>query len=227
MRPRVHAAHLAFLLRPTPLHRFFGPLLEWKAMRDWERTRQGPAPSSIKQRMVSDYARTFAVRVFIETGTFFGDMIEAVRREFTEVHSVELDAKLHHRARRRFAGVPNVHLHRGDSGRVLSALVERLEEPALFWLDAHWSAGVTAHGETATPIRQELAAILDHPIDRHIVLIDDARLFGVARDYPTLAELRAAVSRRRESWDVRVADDVIHVARRDRLLPWSHVPPVR
>lgn len=212
------AAHLAYIVRPTPLHRLVGPLLERLSERHWERTGEGPAPASLKQRVVREYGHRHGFRTFIETGTFFGDMIEAIRRDFDYVHSVELDKKLHRRALQRFEGAANVALHQGDSGQVLPALVDTLRQPALFWLDAHWSRGVTAKGELDTPVSLELETVIRHPVDGHVVLIDDARLFGLAKDYPTIDQVRGAVAAMRPDWDVRIVDDIIHVGARDRLL---------
>lgn len=212
------AAHLAYIVRPTPLHGVLGPLLERLSERHWERTGEGPAPASLKQRVVREYAHRHGFRTFVETGTFFGDMIEAIHRDFDRVHSVELDEKLHRRAVRRFAGTGNVALHQGDSGKVLPGLVDTLREPTLFWLDAHWSRGVTAKGDLDTPVSLELETVIRHPIEGHVALIDDARLFGAAKDYPSIDQVRSAVAAMRPDWDVRVADDIIHVGARDMLL---------
>lgn len=218
MSRRIRAVHLAYIVRPTFLHRLLGPILERLSELDWRRNGEGPAPASVKHRLIKDYAKAHGIDVFVETGTFLGDMIEAVRGRFDEVHSIELDGKLHRRAKRRFANASNVHLHEGDSGRVLPDLVAKLDRPALFWLDAHWSRGVTARGDLDTPINSELAAVLDQDVLQHLVLIDDARLFGIAKDYPTVAQIRAAVTARRPDWDVRVSEDVIHVGLRTMLL---------
>jgi hypothetical protein len=40
----------------------------------------------------------------------------------------------------------------------------------------------------------------------------------MARDYPTIDEVRAQVAVERPDWDVRVAEDVIHVGPRRLLL---------
>ena len=59
-----------------------------------------------------------------ETGTFMGDMIYAVERQFSEIHSIELGGELFEAARRRFAGLAHVHLHHGDSTTVLPELLK-------------------------------------------------------------------------------------------------------
>ena len=42
-----------------------------------------------------------------------------------------------------------------------------------------------------------------------MVLIDDARDFTGAHDYPTIAGLTAAISERRPGWTVELRDDII------------------
>jgi hypothetical protein len=145
-------------------------------------------------------------------------MIEAVRNDFDEVHSIELDTKLHRTAIQRFAGASNVRLHQGNSGLVLPDLVHAINQPALFWLDAHWSRGVTARGDLDTPISTELDAVISDDTKNHILLIDDARLFGVAKDYPSIEDVRNAVTARRPDWSVLVSEDVIHVGPSAMLL---------
>ena len=64
--------------------------------------------------------------------------------EMDEVHSVELSDELHAAAVRKFERQPNVCLHKGDIGKVLPEIVDSLTKPALIWLDAYYSAKVTA-----------------------------------------------------------------------------------
>lgn len=218
MSRRLRAAHLAYLVRPTLLHRLIGPMLERLSEYDWQKTGEGPAPATVKHRIVRNYAKAHQIKIFVETGTFLGDMIEAVRKDFDIVHSIELDDTLHDRAKKRFAAHENIHFHKGDSGKELPKLVSTLHKPSIFWLDAHWSRGVTARGDLDTPINAELNSILNETNLEQIVLIDDARLFGIAKDYPTVEEIREEVIRRRPEWDALVSEDVIHVGPRTMLL---------
>jgi hypothetical protein len=168
-----------------------------------------PPPPPFKQRVVRGYSHRFALRVLIETGTYLGDMVEAQRRAFELVWSIELDPSLFEAAVRRFSTADNVTILKGDSGKLVPALIGGIREPCLFWLDAHYSAGITARGDLDTPIERELGAILAHPAE-HVVLIDDARSFGFG-DYPAIDELRRLVSERRPDWTVIVKDDIIRI----------------
>lgn len=102
----------------------------------------------------------------------------------------------------------------GDSAVVLPQIVEALDAPALFWLDGHFSDGVTALGDAVTPIEDELAVVLDQSQPAHVVLVDDARLFVGAGGYPTLDRIRALVSNCRPEFVFSVADDIIRIHER-------------
>lgn len=179
-------------------------------MRAWERNgRPAPPPPLVKRRIVAEHARRFGTRILVETGTYRGDMVAAQRRRFGRIWSIELQEQLAERAQARFAGDTHTTILSGDSAVLLPTILASIQEPCLFWLDAHYSAGITARGEVDTPIAAEIDAILRHPVAGHVVLIDDAREFTGANDYPTIAALTAAISERRPDWIVEVRDDII------------------
>jgi hypothetical protein len=140
-----------------------------------------------------------------------GLTVAACLRAFREIYSVELDRSLYEQALRKFAPFPHVRLVPGDSAEALGKILAALNEPALFWLDAHYSGGNTAHGDLPTPLMRELQAVLAHPIRGHVVLIDDAREFGRVAGYPTVADVRALVEAQRPDWTMTVEDDIMRV----------------
>ena len=146
----------------------------------------------------------------METGTYLGDMVAAQLRAFSRIYSIELDPGLAEAARVRFAPWPHVSILQGDSATVLPVVLRDIDRPCLFWLDGHYSGGITARGDRVTPIVRELEAILDHPVRGHVVLVDDARLFDGTDDYPTLGELQQILSRH-GSWMMECRDDIIRV----------------
>jgi len=187
------------------------------ALRHWQKTgRSLPPPHVVKQRTVRAYAGRFALSTLVETGTYLGAMIKATRDTFARVYSIELDPQLYERARKRFAEPGRVSILHGDSGEVLPRLLADLREPCLFWLDAHHSGMVTARGRLESPVMQELRAILDHPLEGHVVLIDDAQAFVGRGGYPTIAELRAVVAIRRPDWVCEVEEGIIRLHARPR-----------
>jgi hypothetical protein len=193
-----------------------------REVRDWQAAgRPVPPPHSVKQRVLREYAAAYRLRVFVETGTYFGDMVAAMLGRFDEIYSIELSGQLHEHARERFRGRPHVHLFLGDSARLLPGILDRLPGPALFWLDGHYSGDITARGDRETPILDELDHIYSRPARGHVVVIDDARCFGVDPAYPARAEVEALVRRRRADVDIVTDADSI------RITPGASRPPKR
>jgi hypothetical protein len=204
----------------APIGSFIGKLkLHWRQQREsraaiasWEKLGcPVPPPHAYKQRVVREYARKNRLHFMVETGTYLGDMVEAMRAGFQHVYSIELDGELCRRATQRFAARPNVTIVQGDSGQVLSGLIGNLPRPTLFWLDGHFSADITARGDKDTPILKELESIACHPVKRHVILIDDARCFNGTNDYPTLKELEATAYRYWPESSFEVRDDIIRI----------------
>ena len=181
--------------------------LQWRL-----RGRPLPPPHLVKQLAILRYQQSRQFTTFIETGTFTGEMVAAMRPHFRRLISIEMSPEIHASARRRFAGDPHVELLLGDSAVVLPRVLEQIRDPALFWLDGHFMGGRTARGGEDSPIRDELSALLSHPVQRHVVLIDDARLFDGTAGYPTIPELREWIQRGRPGADVQVEDDIIRCA---------------
>jgi hypothetical protein len=134
-----------------------------------------------------------------------------MRRRFREIYSIELDEALHRRAQLLLAGEPHVTLLRGDSASTLRTVLERIDSPAIFWLDGHYSGGVTARGSVDYPIIDELRHIGAHPIDDHVILVDDARLFTGTDGTPSLGAVIDAARAAAPGHEVTVDHDVIAV----------------
>jgi hypothetical protein len=177
--------------------------------------KQGPPPHAIKQQVLRMFGDAHGLKILVESGTYRGDMIDALKDSFETIYSIELSEPLYKKACWRFRGLPHITLINGDSGREILNVVRQLKGPALFWLDGHYSAGPTAHGELSTPIFDELRHVLTARDKRHVILIDDARCFGIERDYPTLEELTQFVTQLRPDLQVSVEYDSIRVFPRD------------
>ncbi len=166
---------------------------------------------STKQKTIKEYASKFSVRVLIETGTYLGEMIEATKDSFDIIFSIELDQQLYEQAVEKFVDYEHILLVQGDSSSELPKVLDGINQPCLFWLDGHYSGGITAKGKMETPIVEEVRHILNHSITDHVILIDDARLFVGRDDYPTLEELKKIILEKRPSWRWEVKDDIIRV----------------
>jgi len=171
-----------------------------------------PPPGLFKIRTIRKYAKQYGLRCFVETGTYRGRMIAALKRDFDEIYSIELSEKLHSVARERFARDGHIKLICGDSGEELPRLMERLACQSLFWLDAHYCGGETAGRMQATPILKEIACVLN---DRkaHVILVDDMRLFGADPAYPTSEALIAKIKEMAgEGVGLEIRDDILRIA---------------
>lgn len=196
--------------RRFSMHPAVRPLNDRRIVLQWRLAgRPIPPPPPVKESIVKDYQRRFGPRVFVETGTFAGGMIDAVRDRFERIFSIELDPGWHARAVERFRACPHVTLLRGDSGVRLQEVLDSLRQPALFWLDAHYSGPVTARGAVDSPIVRELATIRAHPVAGHVVLIDDMRDFKGTDGYPTIDELVRWIRDADPGGVVEVHDDIL------------------
>lgn len=177
----------------------------------------GPAPHLIKQTTLRIHAKQYGLKVLVETGTFDGDMVEAMKKVFDKIYSIELSKPLYEKAKKRFRRKKHIELIHGDSGKEMKRVVDRINLAALFWLDGHYSGGVTAKGETDTPILEELHHILGGEDRGHVIIIDDARCFGSDPAYPTMKQLCDFVRSIRENVEILVKDDSIRIT--PKLLP--------
>lgn len=194
------------------------PILGWRL-----RGRPVPPPEEYKRRVIRRVVRQSGARVFVETGTWRGDTVAKIAPYVGRAVTIELDQALFEAARERFADAPTIEVIHGDSGDVIGELLPGLESPAVFWLDGHYSGPGTGLGSRETPIAAELGHVLAGADRRDVVLIDDARLFGHAPDYPTIDEIRTQVLERWPDAAFTVKDDIMRVSRAlhhgDRLGP--------
>jgi hypothetical protein len=199
------------------------PLYDWqirivaacrkrKEVFDWKRKGMpAPPPHLIKQKILKEYARKYGLKVLVETGTYYGDMVHAMRNEFDLIYSIELSRDLHEKAKTRFEGLKHIVLIQGDSGQELAKVIRQLDQPALFWLDGHYSAGVTAKGNKTTPIFEELDHIMNSAVRSHVLIIDDARCFGHHPEYPNMNELMDYIHLKAPDAHIEVKDDSIRI----------------
>ena len=202
------------LLKMTPIY----PLMlkvklgreKKRIINNWQKMGK-PAPPHhlIKQETVKEYAHKFSTDILIETGTYLCEMVFAMKDVFSQIYSIELDSELYMKAKERFVNASNIHIIQGDSSKVLPDLLTSIKQPCLFWLDGHYSGGITAKGDLDTPILEELKHIFAHTVIDHVILIDDARCFTGQEDYPTIEYLREFVAKERPNWVFEVREDII------------------
>ena len=118
--------------------------------------------------------------IFVETGTYMGDGITKVKNDFRNVHSIELNENFYNNVSLLFSNNNNIILHLGDSAEVINNKMYNINEPVLFYLDAHFSGGETAFGkpdDNGCPVLRELE-IISKRTQKDIIVIDDMRLMG-------------------------------------------------
>jgi hypothetical protein len=168
------------------------------------------SPHLVKQRAVREYAGRYRLRVLVETGTYYGEMVAAMRRDFDQIYSVEYVPELARRAQKKFSRWPHVHILQGDSQRVIPELLKSLDRPALFWLDAGYYGWAGLQGDRQR-LTTELEAILEHSVPGHVILMDDARGLNGQNGAPTVPELKDRIERKFSGRKVEVRYDILRI----------------
>lgn len=162
-----------------------------KTYRGWElRSFSAPSPHFIKQAVL--LRNGLADATWVETGTYMGDTTGVLSRVAKMVYSIEPEPTLFANAEKRFAQVANVKILKGISEQVFPELLPGLSGDICFWLDGHYSAGVTYKGPQDTPIVEELSniEISLKSYGKTVVMVDDIRCFDPKNteheNYPTI-----------------------------------------
>lgn len=171
-----------------------------------------PPPDYYKIDEVTKYGKKYGCNILIETGTYHGGMINAQWQHFDYIASVELSIELYQKAKTRFINCENIHLYQGDSGEKVFNMIKDLpsKDGVLFWLDSHYSGGITARGDIDTPVIHELETIFNM-MEHCVILIDDARCFVGKNGYPRVESLLDYVSSKKESVQMSVRNDIIRI----------------
>ena len=179
-----------------------------------------PASDEWTIQYLNSLALENKITTCIETGTYYGKTTIALAKAgfCKEVITIELSKELTTLAKVKFSKeIENGNLEKksivlihGNSGAVFrnheyfQNKNDKFKK-ALWFLDGHYSSGVTARGKKDSPIIEELKYILDpHRINRHksemdIIVIDDARQFNGGRFstgevYPEMQEILELMS---------------------------------
>lgn len=118
--------------------------------------------------------------ILFETGLYKGEGVEKSLKHFKTIYSCDIVKEFVDAAKERFKDHPNVVLMHGDSKDCLKTTLD-IKEPILFYLDAHYSGGITGGQEICNgcPVLEELK-IIGQRNQPDFVLIDDIRLMGKA-----------------------------------------------
>jgi hypothetical protein len=166
-------------------------------------------PQSVKLAVIRNNIPTPRPHVFIETGTYYGDTVAAVKDMYANVISIEVDETIYKKACARFANDKNVRIAQGDCASEMPAILATLQEPAVFWLDGHYSGGETGKGEVEDPILISLNQIAAHPVRDHVIFVDDARTFDGREGRPDISAVFNCIKQINSRYIIRVQSDII------------------
>ncbi|WP_254173819.1 FkbM family methyltransferase [Planktothrix pseudagardhii] len=128
------------------------------------------------QNIMALLQKEYQIKTFIETGTFQGTTAVWASEIFNNVFTIELSQHLYESTVRNYGHIANINFCYGHTKEHLKSIVPQLNGSSLFWLDAHWSEGITAGQEDPCPLLEELKIIKNSQWE-HFIFIDDARLF--------------------------------------------------
>jgi hypothetical protein len=155
--------------------------------------------------------------LFIETGTYHGKTSAWASQVFDHVETIEIATSLFEKAQFEYKNISNIRFNLGDSSIVLNEILQRQQEPAVFWLDGHWCGGESGGQEQECPILKEIATIRTHAHSESIILIDDARLFLAppplphsTDKWPDIGEVIRWLCAFDSKCEIRIFDDVIY-----------------
>ena len=181
-----------------------------KSMSEWrKRNFSDNSPQIVKQNVFLKYGIKDAA--WVETGTYLGTTTSFLSGLFPHVYSLEPEPKLYAAACERFKD-KNVSLFNDVSENIFPSLLPKLSGNINFWLDGHYSAGITFKGEKDCPVEDELIAIEQNfdNFNKISILIDDVRCFlpnnSSYTDYPSIDYLVDWARRMNFHW--RIEHDI-------------------
>jgi len=146
--------------------------------RDWaDREFAAPSPHFIKQKVLLRNGLRDAT--WVETGTYMGDTTSVLSKVAKMVYTIEPEPTLFSKAEEKFRNTSNVKIINGLSEDVFPKLLPTISGDICFWLDGHYSEGITFKGPQDTPIIEELAVIggITTTTSKIVVMVDDIRCF--------------------------------------------------
>jgi hypothetical protein len=205
------------LLKKTPLYYVYKSAGHYPDYWYWLlRDKPTRIPHIVKQRTVIDFGTRYCLRILIETGTYYGEMVSGTRGHFARIVSIEFDPKLAATAQERFKADRHIQILQGSSEVVLQQVLVTLSEPALFWLDAGYFLWAGEH-KTVSRLMTELDSIFRHNIPNHIVLIDDVVSWSGRDGTPEVTELERDIAQKYPERKITVESGLMCVRHADFL----------
>lgn len=164
---------------------FFRDFIQWV-----NRQYSAPSPYFIKKACL--IRNGLPNSIWVETGTYLGETTEFISRHASKVYSIEPEPILFQKAKKYFKSFDHISILHGTSENIFPILLPKIKGNVNFWLDGHYSDGVTYQGSQDTPIIDELKNISKNlkQFKNVTIFIDDIRCFqskkSKSSSYPSL-----------------------------------------
>jgi hypothetical protein len=150
----------------------------------------------------------------VETGTYLGVTTKRCAAHFENIYTIELDQDLAVKAKQHLSNNTNIEVIQGDAVAVLPNIMEKDQtSDLLVFLDGHFSGGDTACGDLPEPAIEELKALSPFRDKIAGIIIDDFRLFGTEKGFPSKSQMFKAIEDYFPKFGVSVALDQILIFR--------------
>ena len=144
-------------------------------------------PTFVKQKILLNHSINNAL--WIESGTYIGDTTGFLARNFPNVHTIEPSNECLKIAKRNLTRLKNIYFHDGTSEERLNDILKNLSGNVCFWLDGHFSDGITFCGKNHCPLFDELDIISKNisRFEKIVIFIDDVSAgFTLKESYPDI-----------------------------------------
>jgi|688.fasta_scaffold73476_2 hypothetical protein len=133
-------------------------------------------------------------KYFVETGTYIGKSTYNIQQLFKKVYTCEASEDLHNAAKQLFflTKSHNIKIYLGDSRLFLKSLSKKICNNSIFFLDAHYSMGITSRKYGTCPLLDELKIIFDKSSEG-IIVVDDLRTMNGKNGYPNLYDILCCI----------------------------------
>ena len=166
-----------------------------------------PTPNFVKWRTMK--SKFLQDAVCVETGTYLGETTKWLSENYGVIFSIEPQKRLFDFNARRFRKNTKVKVFQGTSEEKFRDVLNQIENGSNvnFWLDGHFSGGITHKGSVNSPIIQELHSIKLEmkKLGNFVIAIDDFRDFEMqeSNGYADRNWLVKWANENQCSWDVR------------------------
>lgn len=161
------------------------------------------------------FKEKYAIKTFFETGTYMGSTSIRSASMFNKVITVELNNELFKKALEKFENLQlkNIIIYNNNSENIIKDYCNNAKESTVFWLDAHYSAGVTSGKDVPSPLLTELKSIMNSELE-HFIIVDDVRFICINMSdsihrYPSIIEITDAVKECGSKYEISIFNDCL------------------